>query len=561
MSNDRNKILTDLRDQPELQVLIVGGGINGVGLLRELALQGVNVLLVDKGDFCAGASAASTRVIHGGLRYLENFELRLVRESLHERNRLIRNAPHYVRPLPTTIPIFNWTGGIAHIVKKTLHIPSKPGGRGALVVKIGLSLYDFLTRSERVLPMHRFTSRKDALALRPELNSAIVCTATYYDASIAYPERLCLELALDAEIAGGRALNYVVVEGASGDSVSLRDEITGAMQTVKPLIVVNATGAWIDFTNRVLKRATRFIGGTKGSHLVIDHPELLEATKQQMLYFENDDGRICIFYRAFDRVIAGSTDIPVDDPETAVCEEDEVDYILDSIRQVFPQVEVNRSHIVYRFCGVRPLPDSKVATTGQISRDHSAQITPPGDGIDFPIYSLIGGKWTTFRAFAEQVADDLLPLMKLSRRIDTTDLCIGGGKDYPGDVAGWITEHAQQSGLTRERMVDLLERYGTRAAEVAAFIGAAPDQTLSSHPAYTRREIQFMVEREYALHVEDVLLRRTLLALLGELSEALVVEIAAIMAESLGWSPEQTQQEITRTLDLLASRAGVRFSP
>jgi len=561
LSHDRNTLLAELRDQPDVQVLIVGGGINGVGMLRDLALQGVNVLLVDKSDFCAGASAASTRVIHGGLRYLENFELRLVRESLHERNRLIRNAPHYVRPLPTTIPIFNWTGGIGHIVRKALHIPSKPGGRGALVVKIGLSLYDFLTRSERVLPTHRFTSRKEALSLRPELNPAIVCTATYYDASIAYPERLCLELVLDAESAGGRALNYVGVEGASGGSVMLRDTITGATLTVKPQIVVNATGAWIDFTNKALRHTTRFIGGTKGSHLVLDQPELLEATKRQMLYFENDDGRICIFYRTFDRVIAGSTDIPVDDPETAVCEDDEVDYLLDSIRQVFPQIRVNRSQIVFRFCGVRPLPDSKVVTTGQISRDHSAQMTPPGDGIDFPIYSLIGGKWTTFRAFAEQVTDEVLPHLKLSRRSNTRDLRIGGGKNYPDDTAGWIAEHAQQSGLTRERMADLLERYGTRAAEVADYLGAAPDHPLQSNSAYSAREIQFMVEHEYALHVEDILLRRTLLALLGELSEALIMEIAGIMAQPLGWSAAQTTQEIARTIDLLRTRAGVELSP
>ncbi|MEO8392809.1 MAG: glycerol-3-phosphate dehydrogenase/oxidase [Chloroflexota bacterium] len=561
MSRERTQTLDQIRQQPNIPILIVGGGINGAGLLRELALQGVDALLVEKGDYCSGASAASTRVIHGGLRYLENFELRLVRESLHERNRLIRNAPHSVRPLPTTIPIFNRTGGITHIVKKFLRIPSKPGGRGALVVKIGLTLYDFLTRSERVLPTHRFTNRRDALALRPELNPDIYCTATYYDASIAYPERLCLELILDARASGGRALNYVSLAGADGGSVTLRDEISGETLTIKRQIVVNATGAWIDFTNRALKRESRFIGGTKGSHLVIDHPALLEATQQQMLYFENADGRICIFYRVFDRVIAGSTDIPITDPEQAICDDDEADYILASIRQVFPNIKVDRSHVVYRFCGVRPLPRSDAVTTGQISRDHSAPLTPPGNGIDFPIYSLIGGKWTTFRAFAEQVADDLLPLLKQTRRTRSDDLAIGGGKDYPEDTAVWIVEVAQKNQLSHERVAALFERYGTRANEIAAYLSAAPDRTLRSHADYSEREIRFMIECEDAEHVEDIILRRTLLALLGQLSFDLIAELASILAESLGWSAEQIEQEIARTLDLLETRAGVKLSP
>ena len=253
-----------LRNHADVSVLIVGGGINGIGLFNELALQGIDVLLVEMSDFCAGTSAAMTRVIHGGLRYLENAEFRLVRESLRERNRLLGNAPHYVKPLPTTIPIFNWMSGVLPAIRNLLGWPAKPGNRGALLIKTGLMLYDFMAGRKSPLPRHRFRFRRAALGLRPALNPEVICTATYYDAKITYPERLCLELVLDAEAAcpGARALNYVRPESASGGAVVLRDEVSGETCEVRPRIVVNATGAWIDFTNRGLGRESRFIGGT-----------------------------------------------------------------------------------------------------------------------------------------------------------------------------------------------------------------------------------------------------------------------------------------------------------
>ena len=195
-------------------------------------------------------------------------------------------------------------------------------------------------------------------------------------------------------------------------------------------MVVNATGAWIDRTNSDLRRESRFIGGTKGSHVVLDHSRLHEATRGEMIYFANRDGRICIFYPFYGKVIAGATDIPPDDPE-AVCDEGEVSYLLESIRQVFPSIAVDRSHVVFRFCGVRPLPRSHALTPGQISRDHSFPVLPPGDGIEFPVYSLVGGKWTTFRAFAEQVADEILRALGRRRLCGSAELPIGGGKGYP----------------------------------------------------------------------------------------------------------------------------------
>ncbi|HJL70191.1 MAG TPA: FAD-dependent oxidoreductase, partial [Anaerolineales bacterium] len=176
---------------PVVSVLIIGGGINGAGVFRDLALQGVDVLLVDKGDFCSGASAATSHMAHGGVRYLENGEFRLVREAVRERNRLIRNAPHYVRPLPTTMPFFKWFSGLFNAPLKFLGWLHEPGERGAVVTKIGLWLYDAYTRTQGTVPRHRFAARRKSLAQFPQLNPRVLGTATYFDGAILVPERLC----------------------------------------------------------------------------------------------------------------------------------------------------------------------------------------------------------------------------------------------------------------------------------------------------------------------------------------------------------------------------------
>ena len=538
----------------DLSVLIVGGGINGIGLFRELALQGIDALLIDKSDFCSGTSAAMTRIIHGGLRYLENAELRLVRESLRERNLLLANAPHYVKPLPTTIPIFSWTSGIIPAIRNLVGWPAKPRDRGAMIIKAGLTLYDLLAGRKSPLPRHKFHFRHAALSLRPALNKGVICTATYYDARITYPERLCLELAQDAEASftEARALNYVSLQSATGKTVVLRDELSGETCEVRPQIVVNATGAWIDLTNRGLGHESSFIGGTKGSHIVLDHPELVKATGDDMIYFVNRDGRICIFYAVGGKIIAGATDIPTEDPE-AVCDEAEVDYILEAMQQVFPSIRVDRSHVVYRFCGVRPLPRSNALTPGQVSRDHSFPVLAPGNGIDFPIYSLVGGKWTTFRALAGQVADEILRVLGRQRICDSDNIPIGGGKDYPPKMS-------EYKGLSLQRLAALIERYGTGAEKVAAYMQAGPDALLSCHSGYSRREIEFIARNERVVHLDDLILRRTLMGMLGEVSLALLEELATIISPVLEWSQEENEAEVERTVELLKRVHGVTLA-
>lgn len=552
----RQEVFAALKDQPNLSVLVVGGGINGISAFRELALQGVDVLLVEKGDFCGGASAASSHMVHGGLRYLENGEFRLVQEALTERNRLLQNAPHYVRPLPTTVPIFKWFSGTLNAPLKFLGLLNKPAERGAFIIKIGLLMYDAYASTQRSMPTHHFASKEETLRRFPGIDQDVTLSATYYDAWMPYPERICLELVLDAEAANPRAhaLNYTSVVQGADDTVTLRDELTGERHTLKPTLVINAAGPWIDFANNALNRPSAFIGGTKGSHIVLDHPQLREVLGDNEIFFENKDGRIVLIFPLEDRILAGTTDIRLDNPDDAVCTDAEIDYILELIQRIFPSLAVSREHIVFTFSGVRPLPSQAVASTGQISRDHSIELLPAGKGTTYPIYSLVGGKWTTFRAFGAEAADKALAALNVPRAFSTEDMPIGGGLNYPRTQAEqrrWVANVASEAGLPAERVQTLFERYGTRAHEVALFCGAAADTPLAHLDSYSRREVLFIVQTEKVYSVQDFILRRSLIAMLGKLTPALLEELTAVIGEALGWSADERAAQVGAAKDVL----------
>ena len=534
MINWRTQVFADLKASPHIPVLILGGGINGAGLFRELALQGVDCLLVDKADFAAGATSKSSRMIHGGLRYLENREFKLVTESLLERNRLLENAPHYVAPLQTTIPLFSWFGGLLKSALIFAGCKLAPGSRGVSPIKFGLAFYDFITRKDPKTPKHFLTGKADSLKATPGLHPGIVATATYWDAWITQAERLCVELVQDAVNANPRcrALNYVQVAGSPNGAVVLKDEWAGQTLAVQPKIVVNATGGWVDKTNAALGLKTRCMGPTKGSHLVVDNPQLHRALDGRMVYYQYADGRVCIVFPFLDKIIMGSTDIRVEDPDSAECDEAEIQYMLETLRSVFPGVTIERAQIVHTFCGVRPLPAAGTAVTAIVSRGHSIRV----DEAAFPIYSLIGGKWTTFRAFAEQAADRILARLGQPRLCDTRQLAIGGGKDYPTDPARWI----QRSGLGEARARSLLERYGTAAPRFAQ-----KEHSLRHLPAYTVGEIEQIVTTEYVVHLSDLVCRRSIIALLGDARPEVLRELADIVGAVLGWDQARKDQEIT----------------
>jgi len=540
----REETLESLRENPSPTVLIIGGGINGVGTFRDLALNGVDVLLVDRGDFCSGASAASSHMAHGGIRYLENGEFHLVHEAVMERNRMIENAPHLVRPLPTTIPIFKFWSGVLNAPLKFLGWLNKPAERGAFIIKIGLMLYDAYTRSQGTVPAHRFKGHASSLEEFPRLNPDVRYTATYYDGSILSPERYTVELVLDGEAEGthARALNYVSFAGLDGDSVILRDELTGETYPIVPVLIINAAGPWIDRVNSDLGLADHYIGGTKGSHLVLDHPELRAAISENEFFFENKDGRIVLVFPLMDKVIIGTSDIPIENPDEALCTDEEVDYFFEMIGRVFPDIKLDREQILFRFSGVRPLEYSHARTAGQITRDHSIKEGKVG-GI--PVYSLVGGKWTSYRAFSEQTTDKVLAFLGKTRRADTKHLPIGGGREYAE-----VKDSPACSG-------SLFAHYGSRCREISAFQKEKDDAPLQHYPEMTRREVAFLVEVEKVVHLEDLILRRSLLAYLGSLTHPLIDELAGISADALGWDVERKQEEIQRTLKVLNEKHGV----
>lgn len=559
---NREQSLQNLREHPNIDVLVIGGGVNGIGTFRDLALQGVRVALVEKADFCSGASAGSSHMLHGGIRYLENGEFRLVREALHERNLLLKNAPHYAKPLPTTIPVFRWFSGLFNAPLKFLGILEKPSERGAIVIKLGLMMYDWFTGAQQTMPFHDFNMKSKSLKRYPSMNKDIVCTATYYDAYMPYPERLCIEMLNDATHASPQAvaLNYCGVVEGNREHVVVEDALTGERITLKPNVVINAAGPWIDFVNRAIGAETGFIGGTKGSHIIVDHPELHTATGGAEIFFENEDGRIVLIFPYMGKVMIGTTDIRIENPEDARCTDDEVAYMIDLVKRVFPTIHVGTEHIVFKFTGVRPLPSTKDNRTGAISRDHSISTLEAGAHFDYPVHSLIGGKWTTFRAFSEQVADISLININKSRKVDTSGLSIGGGRDYPktsDQQQVWLERLQSETELERTHLLMLFERYGTHAEAVAKFMSAGNDAPLKNLPHYTKREIIFLAQTEAIVHIDDFLLRRSLVAMLGQAKEGVVDEVGQALSEGLGWTPEQQASEIQHAKAVLKERHDV----
>lgn len=558
---NREETLNGLRRSPKVDVCVIGGGINGISVFRELALQGLNVLLVEKEDYCSGASAALSRMVHGGLRYLENGEFKLVQESLVERDRLLRNAPHYVAPLPTTVPVFDVFSGLGNGLVRFLGLTKRPSRRGAVAIKLGLSIYDFLTRKRAVMPRHQFRGRRTTLAKWPALNPDIKSSATYYDAWVSHPERLGIELLDDGLSAGAnaRALNYAVIRTEAPGRFVVHDTIAGSSTAIEPTLIVNATGGWIDITNGTLftpeTRPASLMGGTKGSHLIIDNAALYEALADHMIYYENEDGRICILFPYLGRVLVGSTDIRVDDPDTVRCEADERDYILQSLAFVLPEIKIRPEEISFQFSGVRPLPASKDSFTGRIPRDHFCTVVEAADGGP-SVLCMIGGKWTTFRSFGELAADVALERLGKTRSVNTAERPIGGGRRFPLDRAIWIAQKAAEKGITGVRMAELFARYGTQAEAIAAFIAAAPDKALP-HRAYSARELLFLIRNEAAERLDDVLLRRTTLAITGSLSLDMTDAVLDLLATEKGWTSVQRAAERDRFLTLLRERHGV----
>jgi len=565
MRQSRKERLNKLIENPEISVLIIGAGINGIGTFLDLALQGVDVVMIDRNDYCSGASSASSHMVHGGIRYLENGEFRLVREAVQERNRLLENAPHLVRQLPTTFPIFKRFSGLLNAPIKFLGLLDKPSERGALVIKIGMMLYDFYTRTQKTVPQHVFMNKTESLENFPMLNPEIIYTGTYYDGAMHSPERIAIEIISDAVEENKLAipLNYTSAISVKGDTVTIRDEIDGITTTVKPKILINAGGPWIDQINHFMGHETDYIRGTKGSHIIIDNPELRKAIGENEFFFENNDGRIVLIYPLEDKILIGTSDIEVESPDQVVITDNEVHYFIDMIKKVFPTISVEFSQIVYAFSGVRPLTSSNASMTGQISRDHKIKIDEPGNGISFPIYSLIGGKWTTYRAFSEKACDLVLQKLGKDRVRSTTDFKLGGGKGFPKtdpDKALFFDSILGKMEISKDRLESLFSKYGTKVSSMLNHAANQKEATLKNYPDISVNEIHYIVSNEDVVHLDDLIFRRSMLGKLGRLTQDGLTEVCTIAAQAPGWDELKKKEEIKRVITILQTKHRMNFN-
>ncbi len=517
----------------DFDVIIIGAGINGCGIARDAALRGLKVLLLDKGDVGGGTSSWSTRLIHGGLRYLEHREFGLVRESLREREILFRLAPHLVRPLPMLIPVY------------------EDSRRGPITIRAGMFAYDVLSYDKSV-PHHRILSREAALKQVPGLQAAgLLSAALYYDAQVEYAERLVLENALsaaeqNAEIRTYTRVNRFLIKDQAIQSVAVEDMLSKETSIVTGRLIINAAGPWVDEVAGKFE-TRRMIGGTKGSHLVVDTFPGAPATA---LYVEaKTDCRPFFIIPWNGRMLIGTTDLRFNgDLDAVEINDEEIEYLLAETNRVIPSAQLKRESILFTYSGIRPLPFTANDREAKITRRHFIQDHAPELNNSL---SIVGGKLTTYRSLAEETVD--LAGRKLELKLPS---CTTQKKALPGargsDFAEFSAQFSADSKLSLKTVDHLLRVYGTRAPEILKLAGS--DQALlkviSAETGALAAEVVFAFQQELARTLADCLLRRTMIGLSGSAGIGEDKVAAGIAQQHLGWSGERANEEVSAYRDV-----------
>lgn len=505
-------------------VAIIGAGINGAGIARDAALRGLRVLVVEQGDLCSGTSAWSSRLIHGGLRYLEYGELRLVFESLRERMTLRRIAPHLVKPIRICIPVYDHSR------------------RGPWTIRVGMLAYDLLSAGKTV-PRHAMLGRDAAVAAMPGISGeGLRGAARYYDAQVTYAERLVLENLLAARAAGADIRTYtratgIDVEDGEVRGLRLQDSQTGVASEVPVRCLVNAAGPWVD---RVLASAgsqsPRLIGGTKGSHIVV---RPFAGAPGDAVYVEaRSDGRPFFIIPWLGLYLIGTTDIRYDgDPGEAHASPEEIAYLIDETNRVFPEAGLTSGAVLYAYAGVRPLPYREKGPESAITRRHIIRAHPGALGL----LSIVGGKLTTYRNLAEQAVDRIGKV--LGRRLPpcrTRDTLLPGA--YRIDMARDALLELRR--LAPGGVDRLLAIYGGRALDLAHLAGSGPGDTLDETHTGLLAEVVFAIREEMARTLVDIVHRRTMLGFAADQGRPLYAAIADAAARELSWDDSRRQAEL-----------------
>ena len=526
--------MTPENGSTRFDLIIIGAGINGAGIARDASLRGLRVLVLDKGDVGSGTTSWSTRLIHGGLRYLEHHEIGLVRESLRERERLLRIAPHLVRPLPLLLPIY------------------RGDQRGRLLIRAGMLAYDVLSL-DKSLPGHRMLDRTATLGRAPGLaESGLLGAALFHDAQVEYAERLALENVLDARAHGAEIRTYHQVDEvlcADGRvlGVTGTDILTGGQFRYAAPVVINVAGPWVDevLDRSNLEQQSRLIGGSKGSHITVDP---FPGAPRDALYAEaRQDGRPFFIIPWNDLYLIGTTDTRyVGDLDNVFAEDWEIDLLISETNRIIPTANLTRESVRYTYAGVRPLPHAPGVSEGTITRrhimqDHELEASGGASGL----ISIVGGKLTTYRELAEQCVD--LVLRKLGRtgiHSRTAEMPLPGGRtDLAwGDFAACF---ARESGLPRRTAEHLLRVYGARAPEVLA-TASTPDLRENFDPltGAIAAEVPWAFHEEGARTLADVIARRTMTGLGPDAGIGADVAAARIARDTLGWDAEKVDAEV-----------------
>lgn len=501
--------LSEIARKP-FDVVVIGGGINGTEVAHQAARAGYRTLLVEKEDFAAGTTSRATRLIHGGLRYLEHGELGLVYESLAERETLVRHAAHLVRPLQLLVPVY------------------RGDARPPWMVRAGLLLYDALS-FRKSLPRHRAIPVRSIDRIEPALQrEGLRAAYAFYDAQVEFPERLVIDSLRGFVAAGGTAINHCAVSGMVSPggtlrALILRDAVTGDTAEIATTVAVNAAGPWADevLAGTDAERHQGLIGGTKGSHLVAEWPG---APRHAIFATARSDGRPFFILPWYRYTLVGTTDIRYHGPASdARCTPQELAYLLDEAAALFPAEPLRIEHVLYTYSGVRPLPYTPQGAEAAITRrhflvDHVKRGGPAG------LITVVGGKLTTYRSLARLA----LP-------------AIGKHAAPSGEPAS--SPPASPSGPPPSGPLRI---YGPYAGEVATIAASSPDlaRPVCEHNPESLAQVAYAVEREQALTIADVLLRRLPAgwSACGALDG--IDGIATVIASRLGWPASRIPYEI-----------------
>ena len=514
----------DAAAKETFDIIVVGGGIIGAGIARDAALRGLKTLILEKVDFACGTTSRSSRLIHGGLRYLKRLELGLVRQDLREREILLGIAPHLVQPLSFVIPV------------------TKGNPFQRLALPLGLLLYDRLF-FRKSLPSHRSLTRRETLDFEPGLEpKGLVGSYIYHDCQVPFAERLCLENVISAAEHGATILNHAKVTGflRNGNSVSgvlVQDQISGETYQMKARIVVNAAGHWVDSVRDMLGKSFRpMIRRTKGIHLLTP-----QVSRNAVVLFALADGRLFFIIPWQNYSLIGTTDTDyTGDLDTVEAEANDVTYLVKEVQRIFP--DVKSDDIFYTSAGLRALAYSKSRRPGDVSRSHKLVDHEREDGIDGFI-SVLGGKITAYRAVAEQTVDLVCHKLAVKAPCTTAEAPLPGA---PIVIQQSLQLAADERGLTLDTVSYLASLYGSRFTQVLDISNSNPKgtQPLCPHSRDILAQVQHAVENEGALTIEDFLLRRSAIGLSPCQGLDALNSVAVEMARLIGWSDDKRQRQM-----------------